>query len=266
MSLLKYYTKGILSNRNLWFWGVAMMLFWLVLGAYTFSQGLPQNALGGYTASWYGTITLYSLSSLAISVAYSIYFSGPSLVYSFKYTKLTPLSYTGSLLGSSSVLGIILSTIMLVSTYAFYSAKFGINLSPSDPLGAVGISALAGVFMMAFAMLLVLIVVNYVGLRSINLVSFVPLILAFGLGFTGLLSQLPAAFLYASPYNAIQMLLFNAYSGSAATLQLDNPSSPALYWPYLMASLMIWTIFLLAVDSFLLRRLKPRQLEEGMQI
>jgi hypothetical protein len=266
VSLIKYYTKGILSNRNLWFWGVAIMLFWLVLGAYTFSQGLPQNALSGYTASWYGTITLYSLSSLAITVAYSIYFSGSSLVYSFKYTKLTPMSYTGSLLCSSSVLGVILSAIMLISTYAFYSAKFGLNLSPSDPLGALGISALAGIFMMAFAMLLVLIVVNYMGLRSINLVSFIPLILAFGLGFTGLLSELPTAFLYASPYNAIQMLLFNAYSGSAATMQLDNSSSPALYWPYLLVSLAIWTVFLITADSVLLRKLKPRQLEEGRQI
>lgn len=266
MSLLKYYTNGILSNRNLWFWGVAFMLFWLVLGAYSFAQGIPQVALRGYTASWYGTIALYSLSSLAISVAYSIYFAGSSLVYSFKYTKLTPLSYIGTLLGSSSVLGILLSAIMLASTYGFYTARFGLNLVPSDPLGAIAVSALAGVFMMTFAMLLVLIVVNYVGLRSINLVTFVPLILAFGLGFTSLTNPLPSSFLYASPYNAIQALLYSAYSGSVAPVQLDNPASAALYWPYLLISLVAWIVLLLVVDSILLRRLKPRQLEEGRQI
>ena len=189
-----------------------MMLFWLVLGAYAFSQGIPQVAMKGYTASWYGTITLYSMSSLAITVAYSIYYAGPSLVYSFKYTKLSTMSYMGSLVGGgSSVLGISLSAIMLMSTYLFYSAKFHLGLAPNDPIGALAVSALSGVFMMTIAMLLVLTVVNYIGLRSINLVAFVPLILAFGLGYTALFTRLPSYVLYASPYNAIQSLLYSTY-------------------------------------------------------
>jgi hypothetical protein len=266
MSLFKYYTKGLVSNRNLWFWGVAFMLFWLVLGAYSFSQGLPSNAMEAYTSSWYGTIALYSLSSLAIGIAYSIYYASSSLVYSFKYTKLTPKSYIGSLVGSSSVLGVVLSVIMLGATYAFFSAKFGLNLAPSNTLGAIAVSALAGVFMMTFAMLLVLIVVNYVGLRSINLVTFVPLILAFGLGFTQLTNPFPQALVYVSPYNSIQSLLFHAYSGLPATVQLDNSASATLYWPILVISLLCWILALTLVDTFLLRRLKPRQLEEGRQI
>ena len=193
MALIRYYTKGILSNRNLWFWGVAFMIFWLVLGAYSFAHGIPntKEALDAYTSSWYSTVALYSLSSLAISIVYSIYYASSSLAYCFRYTKLTPLSYVGTLVGSSSVLGILLSAIILAATFVMFSAKFGFNLTPSDPVGAVLVSALAGVFMMTLAMLLVLIVVNYVGLQSINLVSFVPLLLAFGLGFTQLFSSLP---------------------------------------------------------------------------
>jgi hypothetical protein len=268
LSVLKYYTKGILSNKNLWFWGVAFMIFWLVLGAYTFAQGLPhlQSALIAYTGSWYATIALYSLSSLAIGIAYSIYYASSSLAYGFRYTRLTPSSYVGTLVGSSSILGILLSAIMLVTTYGLFSAKFGFNLAPSDPITAVLVSALAGVFMMTFAMLLVLIVVNYVGLQSINLVTFIPLILAFGLGFTQLTTALPSTLLYVSPYNAIESLLYQAYSGNPATVQLVNPASATLQWPYLSASLLLWITAFFLADSFMLKRIKPRQAEEGRQI
>ena len=52
MPLIKYYIKGMLSNRNLWFWGVAFMLFWLVLGGFVFSRGIPSTpgALLAYVA------------------------------------------------------------------------------------------------------------------------------------------------------------------------------------------------------------------------
>lgn len=244
------------------------MIFWIILGAYSFSQGIPDTAVavGSYTASWYSTIALYSLSSLAISISYSIYYASSALAYGFKYTKLKPISYVGTLVGSSSVLGIILSAIMLVSTYAMFSAKFGFNLIPKDPIGAVLISALAGVFMMTLSMLLVVIAVNYVGLQSINLVSFVPLLLAFGLGFTQLFTALPVTLTYLSPYNAIDSLLYQAYGGNPATIQLINPSSAALHWPYLLVSLVGWIVVLLLADSFLLQRLRPRQVEEGRQI
>lgn len=268
MALITYYTKGILSNRNLWFWGVAFMIFWIILGAYSFAQGIPDTkaATGAYTASWYSTIALYSLSSLSISIAYSIYYASSSLVYSFKYTKLKPISYVGTLVGSSSVLGILLSAIMLVCTYALFSERFGFNLIPADPVGVVLVSALAGIFMMTLSMLLVSIAVNYVGLQNISLVSFIPLLLAFGLGFTQLFTALPVALTYASPYNAIDSLLYQAYGGNPATVQLVNPSSTPLYWPYLLASLIGWIIVLLLADSFFLQRLKPRQVEEGRQI
>ncbi len=254
MALITYYTKGILTNRNLWFWGVAFMIFWLVLGAYSFAQGLPRqsNILVPYTASWYGTIALYSPSS--------------SLAYSFRYTKLSPLSYAGTLVGSSSVLGAILSVIMLVSTYGLFSTRFSLRLTPSNPIEAILISALAGIFMMTLAMFLVLIAVNYVGLQNINLVTFVPLILAYGFGFSQLTTPLPPALLYASPYNAIQSLLFQAYSGLAPPAQLDNASSSLLQWQYLFASLIIWIIMLFLIDSYLLRKIRPRQVEEGRQI
>jgi hypothetical protein len=268
MALITYYTKGILSNRNLWFWGVAFMIFWLLLYAFSFSQGVPrtQPALLTFSAVSYGAIALFSLSSLAISIAYSVYYASSSLVYSFKYTKLTPIAYVGTLVGSSSALGVILSALMILSTYGIFSADFGFNLAPVNPLGAFAVSALAGVFMMTFSMLLVLIVVNYFGLQNVNLVTFVPLILAFGFGLATINSALPAWLIYASPYNAIQSLLYSGYGGLAPHVQLTDPTSQALQWPYLVVSLVAWIILFLGIDGVLLRRLKPRQVEEGRQI
>lgn len=266
--LLTYYTKGILSNRNLWFWGVAFMIFWLFLYAFSFAQGVPdtQVALLQFSAVSYGSIALFSLSSLAIAVAYTIYYSSSALAYGFRYTRLTPMSYVGTLIGSSSALGIILSVIMLICTFGIFSAKFGFNLSPVDAAGAIGVSALAGIFMMTFAMFLVLLVVNYMGLQNINLVEFVPLILAFGFGLSTISTALPTGIIYASPYNAIQSLLYLTYGGVAPHAQLTDPTSSVLNWQYLLISLIAWIILFLLVDSFLLRRLKPRQVEEGRQI
>ena len=266
--LFGYYLKGILSNRNLWFWGVAFMLFWLFLYAFTFSQGVLQTqvALLQFSAISYGSIALFSLSSLAISIAYTIYYASSALVYGFRYTKLTPISYVGTLLGSSSVLGIFLSVIMLVCTFGIFSAKFGFNLLPVNAVAAVGVSALAGIFMMTFSMFLVLLVVNYMGLQNIDLVTFVPLILAFGLGLSTISTSLPIGVLYASPYNAIQSLLYMSYGGLAPHAQLTDPTSSVLQWQYMLVSLVAWIVLLLGVDSFLLRRLKPRQVEEGRQI
>jgi hypothetical protein len=119
---------------------------------------------------------------------------------------------------------------------------------------------------MSFAMLLVLIVVNYIGLRSINFVTFIPLFLAFGLGFSQLLSSMPLGVIYASPYNAIQSLLDQAYSGTPAPAEFTNPTGTTLDWTYLVISLLVWIALLLSADSFLLRRLRPRQVEEARQI
>ncbi|HZW54925.1 MAG TPA: hypothetical protein VFF30_01405 [Nitrososphaerales archaeon] len=269
MSLLKYYTKGILSNRNLWFWGVAFMIFWLFLYAFSFAQGVPktQPALLEFSAFSYGSIALFSSSSLAISIAYSIYYASSSLVYSFRFTRLNLSSYIATLIGSSSALGIILSAIMIACTYIIiFSLKFGFNLAPANQLGAFGVSALAGVFMMTFALFLVLLVVNYAGLQNISLVTFILLILAFGLGLATVNSPLPTGLLYGSPYNAIQTLLYTTYSGLAAHAQLSDPTSAILQWQYMVASLIAWIVLLLGVDGLLLRRLKPRQAEEGRQI
>ncbi|PSN89634.1 hypothetical protein B9Q03_08385 [Candidatus Marsarchaeota G2 archaeon OSP_D] len=267
--LFTHYSKTLLTNRALWGWGVLFMVFWLIIGGFVESTGLPKGnhmvALS-YTASWYGLINLFSLSSLAISIAFSLIYSTHSLAYSFRYTRLKPSSYLVNLVASSLIMGVILSVLMLVSTYAIFSYKLGAGVAPANPALTLPIAALSGVFMYAFATLLVLILINSLGLKNQSFVSFIPLLLGYVFGFLQLFLSLPSLVIYASPLSAIQDLLYYAYSGQPVPSVLSNPSSQTLRTPYLTVSLVAWTLVLLVADSILLRKIKPRSIEEARQI
>jgi hypothetical protein len=267
--LFTHYSKTLLTNRALWGWGVLFMIFWLIIGGLVESKGLPSGdhavALS-YTASWYGLINLFSLSSLAISIAYSLIYSTHSLAYSFRYTKLKPSTYLINLVASSLIMGVVLSVIMLLSTYAIFTYKLGASVAPVNTVLIVPIAALGGVFMYTFATLLVLILINTLGLKNQNFVSFIPLLLGYVFGFLQLFVTLPSLVIYASPFSAIQDLLYHAYSGKPIPTVLSNPTGPTLSAPYLAVSLMAWTLIFLFADSALLRRIKPRSIEEARQV
>ena len=263
--ILRYLLKGLMRNRSLWGWGVLFMLLWLLLGAFVFSTGVPhvERAMLAYTSSWYGIIALYSFASIAITISYTIYYGSSSLAYSFRYTRLRPSSYFLSLLAASSVMALVMSAIMLAATYGSFSYRFHTSLQPSQPLAALASSALAGAFMMVLAVALVLVVVNYAGLRNINFVSFVPMVLAYVFGFGQLFVNLPAVAEYLSPFTAITSLLFTSYSGLAMPVHPLDPSSGALDWRLSLLSLAAWTAAIAAADVQLLGRIRPRAVEEG---
>ncbi len=128
--MFRYMLKSILLNKSLWGWGVAFMLFWLVMGAFVFSSSVPAQMALSYTSSYYGVISLYSFSAIAITISYTLFYGSYALAYSFKYTKLSPFGYFTSLLVASSVMATIMGAIMLFSTYALFSWKFGLSLLP----------------------------------------------------------------------------------------------------------------------------------------
>jgi hypothetical protein len=265
MALVQYFAKAMLSNKRLWTFGVFQMAMWLFLIAYVFSNGATGTVttLTPQVGVWYGYIALASVSTLAVTLVATILYSNASLAYCFRYTKLSPLSYVTNMLGSSAVLGVILSVIQLLATYLVFSSRFHLSLAPSDPAAAVGISVLAGAFMLGLGMLLALVVVNYAGMQSQGFLNFVPIMLTIVLGLSQAFVTLPASLVYASPFNAVESLLAGAYSGQAPHIQLTDPTTAVLQWQYLLASLAVWVGCLIGVDSLLLRRLKPRNIEEA---
>jgi hypothetical protein len=74
------------------------------------------------------------------------------------------------------------------------------------------------------------------------------MILAFWLGDTQMYSNMPLAAIYASPYNALQTLLYLSFSGNNVYAQLYDPTTSALQWSILLASIIAWVVVLVAVD------------------
>jgi hypothetical protein len=268
MNVLKWYLKAMLTNHTIWAWGVGFMLFWLVIGAFVESQGQTLDAAGEvtYTASWYVVIVLFSLSMFAVAVANSLTYGSAALSYAFRYSKLTPGSYFGSVVGGSGAVGTVLSFVMLGSTVGIFGAKFGTRFVPADLPALVGISVGAGVFYMALSVTLMLVVINYLGLKSASFVGFVPLLLSYTFGLAQIYVQLPAWLLYGSPYNDISSLLYQGFTGHPAPLQFAGSSGGMLDWPYLVVALVLWTGALSVTAGWLLGRIRARQLEEGRQI
>jgi len=266
--IIKYLLKSIITNRSLWGWGVIFMLFWLLLGVFVFSTSVPKQmiAILSYASSYYGTITLFSFSTIAISISYTLYYGSSALAYSFRYTRLTPLAYFLSLLGAASVMATIMSAIMLSATYALFSWKFNFNLFPHQPLASLAISAMSGAFMMVLAMALVLAVINYAGVKNITFVGFIPLMLSYIFGFGQLYITLPEYLEYASPFTAISSLLYATYGGFSIPKVFINPSAGTLNPSILLLSLIAWILILSALDTQLLRRIRPRAIEEARQV
>ncbi len=267
MNLWRPYAKAMLTNSSLWFWSVAFMVFWLAIGAFLESGGVgPQRSeVVAYATSWYAVIVLIGLSLLAAAIAGSFAYGSASLAYAFRYSRLTPSGYLGSIVGGSAVLGLAISVVLLGATAGLFGARFSTALPPVDPLGLLGVSLVGGVFFMALSATLALVAINYLGLRSSNYVGYVPLLLSFVLGNAQVYVVLPRWFVYGSPFNDLTSLLYQGYAGTPATVQLGG-SSLSLDWIPLLAGLLVWSALLATCTLFLLRRIRVRQLEEGRQV
>ena len=220
--LTRYSMSGVLKNRTLWSWAIGFMLLWLLIGAFGSSQPTSKTVEGLTVASWFAIIALFGLSFIATNIARTISYATSSLNYGFRFTKLTPKSYVAALICCSSVLGAILIVVALGMSYGLFSVSYGTSMAPSNPIWALIVSGSGRVFMMAFAIMLVLVATNYLGLRSANLIIFLPLIVVAALSQMQMGSIVPVGAIYASPFNSIMSLLYNSYSGTTvyATLQL----------------------------------------------
>ncbi len=268
MSLALPYTRSVLRNPNLLFWGIAFMAFWFVLGAYVFSVGLPSDRTSevAYTAAWFAIITLFSLTIIAMSIATSMTYGTEALAFSFRFTRLTPTSYVLSLLAAAAAVGVIFSLLMAGLVSGLFSAHFGRAIWPSDVPGLIGVSLLSGAFMMTLGAVLVLVVVNYLNLRSMSFIEFVPLILSYIFGFAQLYVTLPVWVLYVSPWNDMESLLYQAYRGTPAPVTLATSSSSTLFWPFSLVGLVIWVVGLVFLSAFLLGRIRSVSVQEGRQV
>lgn len=268
MSLALPYTRAVLTNRSLWFWAVLFMIFWFILGAYVFSQGLATDRASevAYTSAWYAVIVLFAMSTLAVAIAGTIEYGSSALAFGFRYTRLTPFAYAIALMAGMAAMALLLGFVLAGAVSGLFSAHFGTVILPANLPGIVGVSILTGVFMMGLATTLVVVVVNYVGLRNMSFVGFIPLVFSYLFGFAQLFVALPTWGLYLSPWNDIESLLYQGYSGSPATAILGSTATAALDWPVCAAALGGWVVVFAITSTLLLRRIRSVSIEEARQV
>jgi hypothetical protein len=268
MMLWKWFAKSMLTNRSLWFWGVAFGIFWLVIGAFLESGGLSLSGAGllDYAGGWYVIMVLLSLSFLAGVISLSLTYGSYALAYAFRFTRLSPGGYFLSVLIASGTLGFCLCFLLLGSTVALFGLRFGAVFAPANLPALLATSLIAGVFYMAVATTLMLVVINYLGLKNTSFVNYLPLLFSFALGLGQTYARLPTALLYVSPFNDVTSLMYQGFTGAPTPVEIGGPATPVLSWPLLVVSLIAWTFTLSILAAVLLRRIHPRQLEEGRQV
>ncbi|MCL5787518.1 MAG: hypothetical protein M1581_02750 [Candidatus Thermoplasmatota archaeon] len=266
----KYFIKSMLKNRNLWGWGVLFMLFWLFMGAFVFTSGFPKQEVYYKlnAAIWFGLIGLISASTLATSISQSIYYGNSSLAYAFRFTTLKPSGYISSFMLSAAIIGGVFSGIMLTVTYAIFSYNTGYMLIPKFPYVSVITGFAAGAFMFLLASIIIIVFNNYLGLRNVTFASFIPMILTYLFGFTQFNTVLPAYIIYGSPFTDISDILVWSYYGHRVPLNTLEPIGTGGYInPEIQAMILVIWILILAFSSFLLiKKIKPRSIEEGRQV
>ena len=265
--LFKYYLKALLSDRPMWGWGIGLTVFWLFMGAFVFGFNMTtkQESLG-YTAAWYSIIGLIASGVIATTITYSVYYANASLAYSFRFTKLRPSTYVLSLMAATAVVATIMGAILMAVSALMYSYKSHYLLMPVMPYQSIGVFFLSGIFMFLLAVILVVSVNNYTGLKSTSFVALIPQILSYIFAFSALGQSLPVVIVYASPFSDIQRLLMTTYYGHKAPLNLNGGIGPLLHTNVFIVSLLFWIALLFAVSIILVSRIRPASIEEGRQV
>lgn len=263
----KYFMRSLLTNKALWGWGVGFMAFWLIMGAFVFSSDITTKTDWLTDASvWFSLIGLIAGSIIATPVSLSIYYGNASLAYGFRYTRLKPSSYIFDLMTSTSMVSAIIGCFIIVFSVIFFSGKSGYLLLPSLPVQAILLFFLSGVFMFLFSVVIVVLVNDYLGLKSISFVAAVPQLFSYVFGFSELGVPLPKDVVYASPFSDIPRLLYTAFSGHVSTFDMSNATGSSLNSYILLASLLTWIAIMFIAAMFLIRRIRPMSIEEGRQV
>jgi len=277
--LLLYTIKQILTHPGIIGWGVLFVLFWDVAGAYfqapSFIHQLPSyiqqfpsiehSIYLQYTSTWYASLVILSLSSVAMGVAYMLYYQTGTLPYLIRYSKLTTTTYFTSLYSGNLIASLILELLLTVAATLMFSHNgVGITVTPSN-IGIIILAiVLASIFIISFSAFLDLLAIKLQAFRLQNLFNFIPSILGFlafaMFAFTTLTS--PIAY-YSNPYMTAEILLYEGFSGSFEFYTASNEVTLRLSLGLLTLSAIAWIVILNVVNYILARRIQYVNVEEG---
>ena len=269
--ITKYFVKSIIFSRRVWIFGIFFGVFLLYIG---YNQsisgiGLSRFYQENYTAEWTGLVILFLLGTISATIAQVVFYSSSSLPYLFKFSRLSKGSYLYNISISSLVVGIGLSSVITIIATLMFSYKFGFIVYSNDYLSTYFAIVLGSLFMIFFAIFLVLVAINYLGARNVNYIQLLPMLLTYGIGIMLLTANITDAYIYyIVPFSAYVVMFQEAFDGKELQIVSANMHIvfSSLRYPYLLLSLLTWIACLMIIDILLLERIKVSSLEERSQI
>lgn len=215
-----------------------------------------------YVAAWYSDLVILSLSSLAVSVSYAIFYQTGTLPYLLRYSKLRADTYIISLYLGFLVVGLVIVLLMTaVIPFMFSNNGIGIITYPSQIHILIPISVLGSLFFISLSTLLTLITIKLKGMRMQNLISFIPLILGYIFYSLFTFSEYPSILDYTSPYLTIVLLLYYGYTGNVPPISVQSQQTVSLEG--VIISSVLWTLILTIIDIILMKRIYYTNIEES---
>lgn len=269
MRLIKFMVKALISSPAVIGWSILFTLFWLIMGAYIFSVNVPKPAALTYTASWFATCMVISISSFATSLSFTLNYQTGGLSHLFRYSKLTPKYYLVSAYVSSLICSFLLGLILMVCSIGMFSHRFGLELVPKDVVTVFSAIILAAVFFTPLS-----IVLNAISLKVTRKVKeaifYVPFLASY-LSTMAYMYLNMGNLIYFNPFVCIQLLSMSGYLGEPAPknfpgsqylFQQMTGSAEIASIPMLIGALISWTIFLTVIALAILRQLYLKPMEE----
>lgn len=274
MRLQLYMTKKLVINPQNLGWSLFFVIFWLAMGAYVFSSNipsnLPSNIYQAYASAWFGIATLISMSSISTSLTFSLAYQTGAIPYLLRYSKMRAISYVSAVLASGLITGLAYGIVLLILTDIMYSSHFKVSLPPANIPLTIAFVLLSSLLYTAFSLFLQLIRVKYLGFApaTIQIVSFVPLLLGYLFGFSTLFLHLNKGIIYASPFSSAEFLLAKGYYGGVVYLsplaELGEANSGEVFSVETgVISIIGWSILLLLISLVLFNKVYYRSIQEG---
>ncbi|MBS7637147.1 hypothetical protein KEJ37_07465 [Candidatus Bathyarchaeota archaeon] len=269
MRLIKYMVKALITSPAVVGWSILYTLFWLTMGAYIFSATASEVAALTYTASWFATCVVISISSFAISLGFTLNYQTGGLSHLFRYSKLTPRYYLVSAYVSSLVCSFLLGLVLMVCSIGMFSHRFGVELFPKDLATVLFAITIAAVFFASLS-----IVLNAVALKVTRKVRaavfFAPFLVSYVSAMAYIYLKM-GNLIYFNPFVCIQLLSMSGYLGEPPLQNfpdyqhlfqqtINNVEKSSI--PMLFGSIIGWTVFLTVIALAILRQLYLKPVEE----
>ena len=269
---LKLKIKDLLTNAELLGWGVGFIEFWVFMWLFVFTpefeaEGVWRTYLiNTNMAVAYSFLGLLSMASVAIGLAYSIFYASRAARYMTKFTRIRPAAFLAEDFAASLTVILIIVAVIVFSVIGGTYAKWGVTPSVENPAGVFADLLLGGVALYWLSYMLALTIIVTRRTRALTMAGFIPLILAFvayaqlwvdfgSLVYLVPLSTLPALTIYHSTGAIPPTGAYLKWLMGVEMLQAVNLRVAA-------ASLFAWIAVFAAASLALLRKSRGVPIEE----